>query len=143
MKGICDRIRDSKAIDLAYALQKDAEHESQVALQSVAHLKASRAAGLALAPKAAGIWSVPHHPSSRSVENGPDCVVAHVEQEIEVIPLGEHSARSQVNRNLPRHKVSAWMVVEGKGNDRGEEFGIGNVSRSERVSKHGGEKGIG
>ncbi len=36
------------------AAQKDAEHASQAALESVARLKASRAAGFAWAPKAAG-----------------------------------------------------------------------------------------
>jgi hypothetical protein len=36
------------------AAQKDAEHASQAALESVARLKKSRAAGLAPAPKAAG-----------------------------------------------------------------------------------------
>ena len=36
------------------AAQKDAEHASQAALESVARLKTSRAAGLAAAPKAAG-----------------------------------------------------------------------------------------
>ena len=36
------------------AAQKEAEHESQAALESVARLKMSRAAGLALAPKSAG-----------------------------------------------------------------------------------------
>ncbi len=36
------------------AAQKDAEHASQAALESVARLKTSQAAGLAPAPKAAG-----------------------------------------------------------------------------------------
>ncbi len=71
--------------------------------------------------------SVPQHPSSRSVEDSPDCVVTHAEQETEVIPFSEYGARSQVDSNLPRHKVCAWMVVEGRGNDRGEGFGVGHV----------------
>jgi hypothetical protein len=60
------------------AAQKEAEHESQAALESVARLKTSRAVGLALAPKSVGaeIWSVSQHPTSRSVEDSPDCVVA-------------------------------------------------------------------
>ncbi len=53
------------------------------------------------------LWSVPQHPSSGSVEDSPDCIVAHAEEETEVIPLGEYSACSPVNRNLPRHKVGA------------------------------------
>ncbi len=53
------------------------------------------------------LWSVPQHPSSRSVEDSPDCVVAHTEQETEVIPFGEYSARSPIDGNLPRHKVGA------------------------------------
>ena len=73
------------------------------------------------------VWSGPHHPSRRSVEDIPDCVVAHAEEKTEVIPFGEHGARSPVNRNLPRHKVGAWMVVEGRGNNRGEGLGIGHV----------------
>jgi hypothetical protein len=110
------------------AAQKEAEHERQAALESVARLKTSRAAGLALASKSARaeLWSVPQHPTSRSVEDSPDCVVAHAEEETEVIPLGEYSARSPVDRNLPRHKVGAWMVMEGRGNDRGEGFVVGH-----------------
>ena len=72
-------------------------------------------------------WSVPQHPSSRSVEDSPDCVVAHTEQEPEGVPFGEYGARSPVDRDLPRHKVCAWMVVKGRGNDRGEGFGVGHV----------------
>ncbi len=62
------------------AAQKDADHASQAALKSVAHLKTSRVAGLVPAPKAAGAgnsglslitpWG--------SVEDSPDCVVTHV-----------------------------------------------------------------
>ncbi len=56
-------------------------------------------------------------------------LVAHTEQETEVIPFGEYSARSPVDCNLPRHKVGAWMVVEGRGNNRGEGLGIWHVSK--------------
>ena len=72
-------------------------------------------------------WSVPQYPSRRSVEDSPDCVVAHAEQETEVIPFGEYGARSPVDRDLPRHKVCAWMIVKGRGNDRGKVFGVGHV----------------
>ena len=88
------------------------------------------------------LWSVPQHPSSRSVEDSPDCVVAHTEQETEVIPFGEYGARSPVDRDLPRHKVCAWMVVKGRGNDRGEGVGIGHVLGG-CVPRHGVDKGIG
>ena len=70
-------------------------------------------------------WSVPQHPSRRSVEDSPDCVVAHTEQEPEGVPFGEYGARSPVDRDLPRHKVCAWMVVKGRGNDRCKGFGDG------------------
>ncbi len=72
-------------------------------------------------------WSVPQRLSSRNVEDSPDCIVAHAEEKNEVIPFGEYGARSLVNRNLPRHKVCPWMVVEGRGNNRGEGLGIGHV----------------
>ncbi len=72
--------------------------------------------------------SVPQRPSSRSVEDRPNCVVTHVQQETKVTPFGEYGARSPVvDSNLPRHKVCAWMVMEGRGNDRGEGFGVGHV----------------
>ncbi len=55
MKGVCGRIRNGKAPMLSrIAAQKDAKHASQAALESVARLKTSRAAGLGPAPKAAG-----------------------------------------------------------------------------------------
>ena len=88
------------------AAPKDAELASQAALDSVARLKASRAAGPAAAPKAAGAGS-------------------RTEQEPEGIPFGEYGARSPVDRDLPRHKVCAWMVVKGRGNDRCKGFGDG------------------
>ena len=69
------------------------------------------------------LWSGPQHPPSGSVEESPECVVAHAEKETEVIPFGEYSARSPVDRNLPRHHVGPWTVMEGGGNDRGEGFG--------------------
>ncbi len=80
-----------------------------------------------------GTLVCPAHPSGRSVEDSPDCVVAHTEQETEVIPFGEYGARSPVDRNFPRHKVGAWMVVEGRGNNRGERFGVWRVTRFTNV----------
>jgi hypothetical protein len=44
------------------AAQKDAEHASQAALESVARLKASWAAGFALGPKGQGILVCPATP---------------------------------------------------------------------------------
>ncbi len=78
--------------------------------------------------------------------DSPDCVVAHVKEKTEVIPFGEYGARSPVNRNLPRHKIGAWMVVEGRGNNRGEGLGIGIghvLGENWCVPRHGGDKGIG
>ncbi len=120
MKGVCGRIRNGKAICIA-------EHASQAALESVARLKTSRAAGLATAPKAAGAGNSGLSritPPWRSVEDSPDCVVAHAEYETEVIPFSEYGARSPADRNLPRHQVGPWPVMEGGGNDRGEGCGL-------------------
>ncbi len=63
------------------AAQKDAELASQAALESVARLKTSRAAGLALASKAAGAGNsgLSRNTPSGSVEDSPECVVAHTE----------------------------------------------------------------
>ena len=128
MKGVCGRIRNGKAPMLSrIAAQKDAEHASQADLESVARLKTSRAAGLALAPKAAGAGNSGlsrNTPPWGSVEDNPDCVVAHAEEETEVIPFGEYGARSPIYRNLPRHQVGPWTVMQGGGNDRGEGFGL-------------------
>ena len=79
------------------AAQKDAEHASQAALESVARLKTSQAGVLAPASKAAGAGnsglSRNTPPGGRSVEDSPDCVVARAEQETEVIPFGEYGAQ--------------------------------------------------
>jgi hypothetical protein len=111
------------------AAQKDAEHASQAALESVARLKkTSWAAGLEPAPKAAGAGN-----SDLSRNTPPGGVLrtaqtassfAHAEEETEVIPFGEYSARSRVNRNLPQHQVGPWTVMEVGGNDKGEGFRV-------------------
>ncbi len=58
MQGVCEGIREGKAICLAYTIknsqQKEAEQVNHAAVLSVASLKASRAAGLAPAARAAG-----------------------------------------------------------------------------------------
>ncbi len=84
-----------------------------------------------MAPKSAGAGNSGlsrNTPPAGVLRTAPDCVVAHAEEETEVIPipLGEYSARSPVDRNLPRHKVGAWMVVEGRGNKRSAGFGVGH-----------------
>ncbi len=116
------------------AAQKEAEHESQAALESVARLKTSRAAARigvgAQVSRGRELWSVSQHPSSGSVEDSPDCVVAHAEEETEVIPLGEYSARSPVDRDLPRTRLVVRGWVEGRGNNRREGFGVGHVLTS-------------
>ncbi len=116
------------------AAQKDAEHASEAALESVARLKASRAAGFALAPKAAGTGN-----SGLSRNTPPAGVLRTAQTASSHTPnrklksFGEYGARSPVDRNLPRHKVCAWMVVEGRGNDRDEGFGVGHVSGGVRA----------
>jgi hypothetical protein len=59
------------------------------------------------------IWSGPQLLPGGGVEDSPDCVVAYAEQEPEGIPFGEHAAR-----DLPRHQIGAWMILEGRGNNR-------------------------
>ncbi len=54
------------------------------------------------------------------VEDSPDRVVAYAEQETELVPFSEHGARAPVDGDLPRHQVGAWMIVEGRGNNRGK-----------------------
>ncbi len=63
------------------AAQKDAEHASQAALESVARLF-KNVTGSRISTGTQGswgreLWFVPQHPSWRSVEDSPDCVVAH------------------------------------------------------------------
>ncbi len=54
------------------------------------------------------------------VEDSPDRVVAYAEQEPEGISLSEHTARGPIDRDLSRHQIGAWMIVEGRGNNRGK-----------------------
>ncbi len=54
------------------------------------------------------------------VEDSPDRVVAYTEQKPEGIPLSECAARNPIDRDLPRHQISAWMIVKGRGNNRGK-----------------------
>jgi hypothetical protein len=51
--------------------------------------------------------------------HSPDRVVAYAEQETELVPFSEHGARESVDGDFPRHQVGAWMIVEGRGNNRG------------------------
>ncbi len=55
------------------------------------------------------------------VEDSPDRVVVYAEQEPEGIPFGEHAALGPIDRDLPRHQIGAWMIVEGRSNNRGKE----------------------
>ena len=67
------------------------------------------------------IWSDPQlPPGGVGVEYSPDRVVAYAEQETESVPFSEHSARGPVEGDLPRHQVGAWMIVEGRGNNKGK-----------------------
>ncbi len=85
MQGVCEGIRDGKAIRLAspmlsmIAKQKDAEHANHAALLSVARLKVSRAAGLAPAARAAGSGKsgLTRNTPQGSVDESPEGVVAH------------------------------------------------------------------
>jgi hypothetical protein len=106
------------------AAQKAAEHASQDDLASVARLKASRTARPSPAARSAGAGksglarSTP--PGGGGVEDSPDRVVAYTEQETESVPFSEHGARGPVDGDLPRHQIGAWMIVEGRGNNRGK-----------------------
>jgi hypothetical protein len=73
------------------ANKKEAEHTSNAALLSVARLKASRAAGLAPAARAAG--SGKSGLARGGVEESPESVVANGEQEPEGVPFGEYATR--------------------------------------------------
>jgi hypothetical protein len=107
------------------AAQKDAEHASQAALESVARLKPSRAAGLAPAPKAAGTGNsgLFHNTPPGGVLRTAQTASSHTPNRK---PKSSHLANtaraiSPVDRNLPRHQVGPWTVMEGGGN--GEGFG--------------------
>ncbi len=52
------------------------------------------------------------------IEDSPDRVVAYAEQEPEGIPLSEHAVRGPIDRDPPRHQIGAWMIVEGRCNNR-------------------------
>jgi hypothetical protein len=103
------------------AAQKEAENASQVALDSMARLKATRAAGLAPATRAAGFGKsgLTLNGPPGGVEGSPESVVAHAEQEREGIPLSKHGARCPVDGDLLRHQIGAWMIVEGV-DDKGD-----------------------
>jgi hypothetical protein len=85
--------------------QKAAEHAGQADLASVARLKASD----------------PQLPPVGGVEDSPDRVVAYAEQETESVPFNEHGACGPVDGDLPRHQIVSCMIVEGGGDNRGEE----------------------
>ncbi len=77
------------------ANKKEVEHASNAALLSVARLKASLLAGLALAASAAGSGKsglALNAPPRGSVEESPESVVADVEQEPEGVPFGKYAA---------------------------------------------------
>ncbi len=74
------------------ANKKEAAHASNVALLSVARLKASRAAGLAPVARAAGSGKsglALNCPPGWGVEESPESVVANGEQETVGVPFGE------------------------------------------------------
>jgi hypothetical protein len=107
------------------AAQTAAEHASQDDLASVARLKASRTAGPSPAARSAGARKsglARNGPPGGGVEDSPDRVVAHAEQETELVPFSKHGVRGPVDGDLPRHQIGAWMIVEGRGNKgvRGE-----------------------
>ncbi len=105
------------------AAQKAAEHASQDDLAAVARLKASRTEGPSPAARSAGAGKsglARNAPPGGGVEDSPDRVVAYAEQETELVPFSEHGARGPVDGDLPWHQVGAWMIVEGRGNNRGK-----------------------
>jgi hypothetical protein len=96
------------------ATKKEAEHASNAALLSVVRLKASRAAGLAPAARAAGFGKsgLALNDPPGGVEESPESVVADGEQELEGVPFGEYAARCPVDGQLSEHQVGAWVVSE-------------------------------
>jgi hypothetical protein len=104
------------------AAQKAAEHASQDDLASVARLKAPRTAGPSPTTRSAGAGKsgLARSTPPGGVEDSPDRVVAYAEQETESVPFSEHGARGPVDGDLPRHQIGAWMIVEGRGNNRGK-----------------------
>ena len=98
------------------ANKKEAAHASSAALLFVARLKASRAAGLAPAARAAGSGKsglALNCPPGGVVEESPESVVADGEQEPEGVPFGEYAARCPVDGQLSGHQIGAWVVSEG------------------------------
>jgi hypothetical protein len=65
-------------------------------------------------------WSGLQLPPGGGIEDSPDRVVAYAEQETESVPFSEHGAHGPVDGDLPRHQIGAWMIVEGRGNNRGK-----------------------
>ena len=66
------------------------------------------------------LWSDSQLSSGGSIEDSPDRVVAYTEQEPEGIPFSEHAARGPVNRDFPQHQIGAWIIVKGRGDNRGQ-----------------------
>jgi hypothetical protein len=114
------------------AAQKAAEHASQADLASMARLKASRAAGPAPTARSAGTGKC----GLSRKPHSPDRVVAYAEQETESVPFSEHGARGPVDGDLPRHQIGAWMIMEGRGNNKGK-----GVKRVWRVTWWVGNRG--
>jgi hypothetical protein len=58
-------------------------------------------------------------PPGGGVEDSPDRVIEYAKQETESVPpFSEHGTRGSVDGDLPRHQIGAWMIVEGRGNNR-------------------------
>jgi hypothetical protein len=66
------------------------------------------------------IWSDLQPARGVCFEDSPDRVVAYAEQETESVPFSEHGARGPVDGDLSRHQIDAWMIMEGRGNNRGK-----------------------
>ncbi len=83
MKGVCGRIRNGKAICIAYAIEDRSTEGCELGRPGVRgafkNVTGSRIGTGNQGSRGRELWSVPHHPPWGSVEDSPDCVVAHAE----------------------------------------------------------------
>jgi hypothetical protein len=106
------------------ATQKAAEHVSQAVLDSVARLKTSRAAGPVLATRSAGTgkFGLARIDPPGGVLRRAQTASSHTPNRNPKVCHSTNTPRARsVDGDLPRHRIGAWMIVEGGSDNRGEE----------------------
>ncbi len=120
MEGVCEGIRDSKAIYFAYAIKDRQQERGYTCQQRCPALRSafesvsgSRVSAGGKGSRLREVWSCPQLPPRGGVEESLESVVADGEQEPVGVPFGEDAARCPVYGQLPGHQIGAWVVSEG------------------------------